>query len=204
MPLLGDGYKIIADKFQEEATKIRLIGISIPNTYAGFVGIYNTLSDLETAYPPQSQDSTTLAGVRTSADNEFQYYIVSTAGTEIKYWLRIQNVYPLRGDTHDQLSNEGFYQSPLQNTTFTATTVTSANTSGTPLQLSQPFVFSLSALPANTVGVIMQGIRFEDDSNNDIYDWGFGTDKWAGFTEPGEFIVSSWNFKLGGFPTPTP
>jgi hypothetical protein len=197
--LKGDGYKLIADQFQAEATKIRLIGVSIPDDYAGFVGIYDTLSALETAYPPQSQASTTIAGVKTSADNEFQYYMVSTAGTETKYWLRIQNVYPLRGDTHDHLSDEGFYQSPLQNTTFTATTISNSLPAGQPLKLSEPFVFALSALPANTVGVIMQGIRFEDGSNNDIYDWGFGTDDWAGFSEPGEFIVTSWNFKLGGF-----
>jgi hypothetical protein len=205
MPLLGDGYKIIADKFQAEATKIRLIGMTIPvDGDRIFRGIFDTRADLVAAYLATNETGGSIAFVKTgdAPDTGAGFYRVVTLQGGTKTWLRAEDAG--FGDTRFNISGEGFYQSPEQNTTFTATTVTSANTSGTPLQLSQPFVFTLSALPANTVAVIMQGIRFEDGSNNDIYDWGFGTDNWAGFIEPGEFIVSSWNFKLGGFPTPTP
>ena len=205
MALTLKGEQTIGTKFAADVSRLRLIGVKIPNDYAGFVGMFNALSDLETAYPPQSQASTTLAGVRTSADNEFQYYMVSTAGTEIKYWLKIQNVYPLRGDTHDHLSDEEAWDSEIQ-TDVNLDPVTLAFTQptqvGEHLTLAANYHFAINLDESNYVAIIVQGLKFLKEDVDPpyagipYYYWGLGTDKWAAFSEDGEYVVTNWTLEV--------
>lgn len=199
MGLKGDGYKIIADKFQIEAPFMRLIGITVPDSYPKFVGIFDTLTDLGTAYPAADQPVNTIAGVRQagSQNDTFFWYQVIQIGT--KGWVPKEE---------PNLTGEGFYQSAIQPVVFSATDVTNTNESGLPLRLSQSYTFDvLSQMPANSLGIVIQGIRFEKRVTTSplvyeaFYDWGLKPENWDAFTEQGEYIVSSWNLKVGGLPT---
>jgi hypothetical protein len=201
MALKGDGYKLIADKFQADANQVRLIGVKL-GTSSGdyFKGVFNTLTDLESAYPGADQTVGDVAFVKTNrGDGSVGYMRVNAAND----WLKAELV-NFTDDERLHLEDELEWEFTIAETpSYTATTISNSVPLGQPLKLSSPMVFNITSLPANTSGVIVQGIKFRKyvnaQTSDDYYVWGFGTDDWASFTEPGEFIVTDWNFKLGGF-----
>jgi hypothetical protein len=203
MALLGDGYKIIADKFQEEANLVELIGVEFPAEGDDvFRGVFDTEADLNDAYPPNDETDGSFAFVKTSDEGDASYFQVGPIGPVNNAWLKTNS---LHRTTLSGTGTEIAWDANIEVTpTYIATTITSAAPGGLPLQLASPLVFEISAADiGSSLGIMVQGIKFQkyDDSLNvyDYYIWGFGTDDWASFTEPGEFIVTSWNFRLGGF-----
>jgi hypothetical protein len=200
MALLGDGYKIIADKFQAEANQVKLIGVKLGPAGDYFKGVFDTLTSLESAHPGEDQTVGDVAFVKTNRGDGSVGYMRVNAGNS---WLKAEDV-NFTNDEPLHLEDEVAWELFLGETpSYTATTITNAAPGGTPLQLASPVVFDITSLPENTSGVIVQGIKFRryvsPSESYDYYIWGFGTNDWASFTEPGEFIVTSWNFKLGGF-----
>jgi hypothetical protein len=207
MALLGNGYKLIADQFQADANQVKLIGVSFPVDGGKlFRGVFDTRADLVAAYLANDETIGSFAFVKTgdAPDTEAGYYkvVVNIGGN--KTWLRAEE--SGGGDTRFHIDGETEWQLFIgQTPSYTATTITNANEpgTGTPLQLSSSVVFNITSIPENTVGIMVQGIKFrkyiDAQTSYDYYIWGFGTDDWASFTEPGEFVVTSWDFKLGGF-----
>lgn len=209
MALTGDGYKIIADKFEADAVYVKLVGVAFPEDGDKvFRGVFNTRTDLVAAYPPDEETIGNFAFVKTGdtgGDTSAGYYrvIVNFGGTWS--WVRAEedNI----NDVKYHIANEVAWETFVgQVPTFTSTTITSANDNGDTLKLASALQYNIGSLPINTLGLMVQGIVFErettpGDPNSRVpfYYWGLGTNDWAAFTEPGEFVITSWDFKLGGF-----
>lgn len=208
MALTGDGYKIIADKFEADAVYVKLVGVAFPEDGDKlFRGVFNTRADLVAAYLANDETTGSFAFVKTgdSPDTSAGYYrvIVNVGGN--KSWVRAEDTNV--NDVKYHIANEVAWETFVgQVPTFTSTTITSALPSGDPLKLASALQYNIGSLPINTLGLMVQGIVFEREttpgeasSRVPFYYWGLGTNDWAGFTEPGEFVITSWDFKLGGF-----
>ena len=209
MALTGDGYKVIADKFEADAVYVKLIGVSFPEEGDDvFRGVFPNEADLNDAYPPDNETVGTFAFVKLSDEGDASYFQVGPINAFEKAWLKQSSQYRLHRVTTNGAGTEVEWNTFVGKVpTFTSTTVTSALETGEPLKLASPLVYSISSLPLNSLGIMVQGIVFEreteagdPDSRVPFYYWGLGTNDWAGFTEPGEFVITSWDFKLGGFP----
>lgn len=204
MGLTGDGYKALADRFETDAVYVRLIGVAFPEDGDKvFRGVFNTRADLVAAYLANNEVLGSFAFVKTGdePDTGAGYYRVVTLQGGTKSWIRAEDAGS--GDLRYHISNEQSWETFVGKVpTFTSTTITSALPSGDPLQLASALQYNIGSLPINTIGLMVQGIVFEKEisgSKVPYYYWGLGTDDWAAFTEPGEFVITSWNFKIGGF-----
>lgn len=204
--LTGDGYKIIADKFESDAVYVKLVGVSFPAEGDDvFRGVFQTEADLAAAYPPDNETDGSFAFVKVSDEGDASYFTVGPINAFDNGWLK--NTNQLHRVTTAGTGTEQAWETFVGKVpTFTSTTITSALPSGDPLKLASALQYNISSLPFNTIGLMVQGIVFErettpGDANTRVpfYYWGLGTNDWAGFTEPGEFVITSWDFKLGGF-----
>lgn len=205
MALTGDGYKIIADKFEADAVYVKLVGVSFPVEGDDvFRGVFQTEADLAAAYPPNDEADGSFAFVRVSDEGDASYFQVGPISAFNNAWLKSNSLH--RTTTAGTGTEQAWETFVGQVPTFTSTTITSANENGDPLKLASPLQYNISSLPVNTLGLMVQGIVFEREttagqpsSRVPFYYWGLGTNDWAAFTEPGEFVITSWDFKLGGF-----
>lgn len=198
------GKQAIATQFKADAQEMYLIGVKA-NIENGFVGVFDTRTELQATYPGGSQALGKVAFVKDYNGGGPSFAEVK-ANISTSSWQAIGVAETLSIDLLDL--NIGLsepiafdFESDTEQKDINLSSVALAWTDPTvqnqALTLSGDYYFQIDPDEANNELIVVQGIVFKKDlgaglGKQDIYVWGFGVNKWAFFTENGEFTVTDF------------
>jgi hypothetical protein len=202
MALTLKGEQTIGTKFAADVSRLRLIGVRLPATASIFKGIFNTVADLTAAYPPFPEPIGNIAFVRGGGDEAGFYRVILESS--VKDWRRAETAG--FGDTQFHIDGEVGFESEIQkdvNLDPVTLSFTQPTQVGEHLTLAANYHFAINVDESNDDVIIIQGLKFlketGDPAPNDetpYYYWGLGTDKWAAFSEDGEYVVTNWTLEV--------
>lgn len=209
MALTLKGEQSIGTKFAADVSRLRLIGVRIPGLASIFKGAFNSNQDLESTFPAANETTGNIAFVRsyiTLGVDEGPSFVIAQLPQSggVKQWLLAAPFAVAEDNLH--LTDEVAWDSGIQtdvNLNATTLSFTQPTQVGEHLTLAANYHFAINVDESNDDIIVIQGLKFIKETGNPApddetpyYYWGLGTDKWAFFTEDGEYVVTNWTLEV--------